>query len=313
MSVEAIDKRLRVYFGFSRMSHSVLDIGHSAVGALLTLGAFPPFPTMVIGFIAAFSGFTAVFALNDLMDYKVDTERIERYRRTFSNFDIDVLGVRHPIAQKMLTFPRGLSWVLFWGLLSLSGAYVLNPVCCLILVVAVSIEIVYCALLRVTHWKGLLSGAMVGIGALAGVFAVVKEPSWTFLSLLFLWAFGWEFGARNIPNDWTDLEEDIHLGIKTIPVRYGRSVSSRVSFLAICLTVLVSFFLPLSLSPARAMFYEIGAVFAGAFFLIIPAWRWMKDQSMDSAMSLFNRACTYPAVMLLVSGMSLFVRCHSRT
>ncbi len=115
MSVEAIDKRLKVYFGFSRMSHSVLDIGHPAVGALLILGAFPPFLIMLIGFIAAFAGFTAVFALNDLMDYKVDTERIERYQRTFSNFDIDVLGVRHPIAQKMLTFPRGLAWVLFLG------------------------------------------------------------------------------------------------------------------------------------------------------------------------------------------------------
>lgn len=306
MSVEVIEKRLKVYFGFSRMSHSVLDIGHPAAGALLILGAFPPFLIMLIGFIAAFAGFTAVFALNDLMDYKVDTERIERHRRTFSNFDIDVLGVRHPIAQKMLSFPRGLAWVLFWGILSLSGAYILNPLCCLILVGAVTIETIYCALLRVTHWKGLLSGAMVGIGALAGVFAVVREPPWPFLVLFFFWAFGWEFGARNIPNDWTDLEEDVHLGIRTIPVRYGRSVSARISFIAICLTVLVSFFLPLSLSTARVIFYEIGAVATGAFFLIIPAWRWVKDQSTDSAMSLFNRACVYPATMLLVSGMSVF-------
>jgi 4-hydroxybenzoate polyprenyltransferase len=307
MSVGAIDKRLRVYFGFSRMSHSVLDIGHPAVGALLVLGAFPPFPTMLIGFIAAFAGFTAVFALNDLMDYKVDTERIERYQRTFSHFDIDVLGVRHPIAQKMLTFPRGLAWVLFWGILSLAGAYILNPVCCIILVGAVIIEVVYCALLRVTHWKGLLSGAMVGIGALAGVFAVVREPSLPFLVLFFLWAFGWEFGARNIPNDWTDLEEDVHLSIKTLPVRYGRSLSSRISFLAICLTVFVSFFLPLSsLSLPRAIFYELGAAVTGGYFLVIPAWKWMADQSTESAMSLFNKACIYPATMLLISGMSVF-------
>jgi 4-hydroxybenzoate polyprenyltransferase len=305
VSVEAIDKRLKVYFGFSRMSHSVLDIGHPAVGALLTLGAFPTFPQMLIGFIAAFAGFTAVFALNDLMDFKVDTERIERYQRTFSNFDIDVLGVRHPIAQKMLSFPRGLSWILFWGILSLSGAYALNPVCCLILVGAITLEMIYCALLRVTHWKGLLSGAMVGIGALAGVFAVVREPPWTFLSLFFLWAFGWEFGARNIPNDWTDLEEDMHLGIKTFPVRYGRSASSVVSFVAICLTVVVSLSLPFALSTGKAIFYEAGAVFSGAFFLIIPAWKWMRDQSTDSAMSLFNRACTYPVAMLLVSALSV--------
>lgn len=307
MRVEVIDKRLKVYFGFSRMSHSVLDIGHPAVGALLVLGGFPSLQVMTIGFIAAFAGFTAVFALNDLMDYEVDTERIERHQRSFSNFDIDVLGVRHPIAQKMLTFPRGLAWVLFWGLLSLSSAYVLNPVCCLILLAAVAIEIVYCALLRVTHWKGLLSGIMVGVGALAGAFAVTREPSWTFLALLFLWASCWEFGARNIPNDWTDLEEDVHLGIRTIPVRYGRAVSSRVSFLAVCFTVLVSLFLPLFLSWSQAVFFEIGALVVGAFFLLVPAWKWVKDQSTDSAMSLFNKACAYPLAMLFLSGVTLFV------
>jgi 4-hydroxybenzoate polyprenyltransferase len=305
VSVEVIDKRLRVYFGFSRMSHSVLDIGHPAVGALLVLGVFPPLPVILIGFVAAFAGFTAVFALNDLMDYKVDTERIERYQRSFSSFDIDVLGVRHPIAQKMLTFYRGLAWVLFWGLLSLTSAYVLNPLCCAILLAAVAIEIAYCMLLRVTHWKGLLSGIMVGVGALAGVFAVTTEPSPAFLVLFFLWAACWEFGARNIPNDWTDLEEDIHLGIRTIPVRYGRVFSSRLSFLVICLTVLVSLFLPLSLSWPKVMFFEAGALVIGGFFLIVPAWKWVRDQSTDSAMSLFNRACTYPAAMVLLAGVSL--------
>jgi 4-hydroxybenzoate polyprenyltransferase len=172
-------------------------------------------------------------------------------------------------------------------------------------VAAVGIEVVYCALLKVTHWKGLLSGVMVGVGSLAGAFAVVREPSWAFLVLLFLWAFGWEFGARNIPNDWTDIEEDVHLGIETIPVHYGRVPSSKVSFLVVCFTVLVSLFLPLSLSWAQTVFYECGALVAGAFFLIIPAWKWVKDQTTDSAMSLFNKACTYPLAMLLLSGISL--------
>ena len=136
-----VARRIRVYFGFSRMSHSVLDIGHPGFGALLVLGAFPPFPVLLLGVLAAFAGFTAVFALNDLIDFRVDTERIEKYQREFTDFDLDVLGLRHPIAQKALSFTQGLIWVLFWGMLSLGIAFRLNPVCCLILIAAIGLEI----------------------------------------------------------------------------------------------------------------------------------------------------------------------------
>ncbi len=297
--------RMRVYFGFSRMSHSVLDIGHPGFGALLVLGAFPPFPTLVLGLFAAFAGFTAVFALNDLIDFKVDTERIEKHQREFDDFDIDVLGLRHPIAQKALSVTHGLIWVLSWGMLSLALAFMLNPLCCLILVCAIALEVAYCALLRVTHWKTLLSGAMVGIGALAGVFAVVREPPWAFVLLLFAWSFAWEVGARNIPNDWTDLEEDVHLGIKTLPVRYGKSASARISFVLLCVTVLASLLLPIPVPCANIALYETGALAAGGFLLVGPGRRWMKEKSVSAAMALFNRACFYPAAMLVVAVISL--------
>ena len=305
VDTELVARRIRVYFGFSRMSHSVLDIGHPGFGALLVLGAFPPFPTLILGVLAAFAGFTSVFALNDLIDFRVDTERIEKYQREFTDFDIDVLGLRHPIAQKALSFTQGLIWVLFWGMLSLGIAFRLNPICCLILVSAIGLEITYCALLRVTHWKTVLSGGMVGIGALAGVFAVVREPPWAFVLLLFVWSFAWEVGARNIPNDWTDLEEDIHLGIRTLPVRYGKSVSARISFVLLCVTVLVSLFLPIPVPCSNVALYEAGALAAGGFLLVGPGRHWMREKSVGAAMRLFNRACFYPAAMLAVAIISL--------
>ncbi|MGD0230518.1 MAG: UbiA family prenyltransferase [Syntrophorhabdales bacterium] len=297
--------RMRVYFGFSRMSHSVLDIGYPGFGALLVLGAFPSYPTLILGLIAAFSGFTAVFALNDLMDFRVDTERIDKYQRGFTDFDLDVLGLRHPIAQKALSFTQALVWVLFWGMLSMAIAYRLNPACFLILISAVACEIAYCALLRVTHWKTLLSGTMVGIGTLAGVFAVASEPPRSFVLLLFIWSCAWEIGARNIPNDWTDLEEDIHLGIRTLPVRYGKSLTSRVSFILLCVTVLVSLLLPFSISLPNVASYEAGACAAGGFLLLAPGLRWARENSLNSAMILFNRACFYPLAMLAVAVLSL--------
>ncbi|OPY65231.1 MAG: prenyltransferase [Syntrophorhabdaceae bacterium PtaU1.Bin034] len=304
MNVSVMREKMKIYFGLSRMSHSVLDIGQPGLGAILALGAFPPYPTLLLGLLAAFSGFTCVFALNDLMDCKVDAERMEKHQRGFTNFDIDVVGIRHPIAQRVLSFPHAFAWVFVWGTLSLCIAFSLNPVCFLILVAAIALEITYCSLLRVTCWKTILSGGMVGIGALAGVFAVVKDPPVTFLLLFFFWAFCWEIGARNIPNDWTDLEEDIHLGIETIPVRYGRRLSSTVSFILLCLTVVLGFWLVLPVPLQNQTFFQIGSVATGAYFLIIPGWRWLRSQSMDDAMVLFNRACVYPAAMLLVAVMS---------
>jgi 4-hydroxybenzoate polyprenyltransferase len=301
-----IAEKIKVYFGFSRMSHSVLDVGHPAVAALLSLGAWPHYPTLILGLIAAFSGYTAVFALNDLMDFKVDTERIEQARRDFTAFDLDVLGVRHPIAQKVLTFGQGLAWVLCWGIISLVTAFMLHPLCFLMLLSAIGLEIAYCALLRVSHWKTVLSGLMVGTGALAGVFAVAGWQSRaSLLLLIFLWSFCWEVGARNIPNDWTDLEEDTHLGIRTLPVRYGRTPTARVSFCLIVLTVLVSFLLPLPAHCSNPAFYEAGAAAAGVFLMIAPALRWLLDGSVNSAIALFNRACFYPVAMLGVTIISI--------
>lgn len=300
-----INKRIKVYFGFSRMSHSVLDIGHPGFGALLVLGSFPPLHQLVLGLIASFSGYTAVFALNDLMDFRIDTERIEKYQKDLKGFDLDVLGMRHPIAQKVLPFANAFAWVLFWGLLSLVTAFMLSPICFFFLVGSIVLEIGYCMLLRRSHWKALLSGSMVGLGALAGVFAVVRHPSPVFVLLLFFWAFGWEVGGRNITNDWTDLEEDIHLGIRTFPVRYGRRASAVVSTALICATVLVSLVLPFPVGLSNPVVYEAGAIAVGWFLMVGPAWRWAREGSAESAMALFNRACFYPAAMLAVAVLSL--------
>jgi 4-hydroxybenzoate polyprenyltransferase len=303
-----IREAARAYIGFSRMSHAILDIGYPALGAILVLGSFPSYPLILLGLAAASAGYIAVFALNDLMDLGVDTERIEGCQRDLVHFDIDVLGMRHPVAQKALPFRHGLVWVSAWGTLSLFFAYILNPVCVLILLFAVVLEIGYCRLLTVTHWKTLLSGSMVGIGALAGPYAVVRNPPWVLLLLLFVWAFLWEVGARNIPNDWADLEEDVHLGIRTFPVRYGRSVSSGISFGLVCLTAFVGVVLPLVVSLPNTIVYEAGALVAGALLLILPGWRWFHNNSVGSALSLFNRACFYPLVMLLIVSLTVLMR-----
>jgi len=285
---------VRKFFGLSRMTHSVLDVAHPAMGALLAFGAFPGASTVVIGLLAAFAGFTAVFGLNDVMDCRVDCEKMSTLTGKKECFDIDSVGYRHPIAQGALTFNAALGWVMIWGLVSLSLAFILRPLCAALMVAALLLEIGYCRLLRVTHWKAILSGSMVAVGGLAGVYAVAGAPSSGFVALFFAWAFAWEVGCRNIPNDWSDLEEDTLMKIRTFPVRYGRRASTWVSFALLCVTVASSLIFPLVVPMRHPLIYVCGALLAGAMLLIVPAVLWVRDQKMTSALFLFNRACFYP-------------------
>ena len=156
------------------------------------------------------------------------------------------------------------------------------------------LEIGYCKLLRVTHWKVILSGCMVAIGGLAGVYAVSNDPALGSVALFFFWAFTWEVGGRNIPNDWSDLDEDVHLGIKTIPVRFGRVASSRASFSLLFIAVISSLLFPLIAPIKHPLVYLVCAIGVGAFLLLLPALRWLRSGTTESALYLFNRACFYP-------------------
>lgn len=295
----------RKFIGLSRMTHSVLDVAHPAAGALLVLGAAPRASIVVLGLVSAFSGFTAVFALNDVMDSKVDAEKMAKYRKDSEAFDIDSIGTRHPVAQGSLSRRAAIGWVLFWGLLALVTAFFLKPLCAILLAAAVGLELLYCGLLRVSHWKSLLSGIMVAVGGLAGVFAVSSSPPPLAVVLFALWAASWEIGGRNIPNDWSDIEEDVNLGIKTMPIRYGRAVSSRISAAFASVIILCSLAFPFVAPIRQVLVYLVLAAVAGLFLLVLPALRWLGEQSTESAMAYFNKACFYPLAVFAVLGVCI--------
>jgi 4-hydroxybenzoate polyprenyltransferase len=295
----------RKFIGLSRMTHSVLDVAHPAAGALLVLGAAPSLRIAALGLVSAFSGFTAVFALNDVMDAKVDAEKMAKYRKDSEAFDIDSVGTRHPIAQGSLGRPAAIAWVVFWGVLSLATAYLLKPLCAILLVAAVALELLYCRLLRVTHWKALLSGMMVAVGGLAGVFAVSSSPPPLAVILFALWAASWEIGGRNITNDWSDIEEDVNLGIRTLPIRFGRAASSRIAAGFASAIILCSLAFPL-VAPVRLVpVYLILAAAAGLLLLVLPGLRWLREQSTESAMAYFNKACFYPLAVFAALAISI--------
>ncbi len=282
------------FFGLSRMSHSVLDIPYLAVGAVLAIGAVPPVRTTVLGLLSAFAGLTAIFALNDVMDRRVDAEKMRLSPAQPASFDLDSLGLRHPVAQGKLSFGAGLAWIAAWSALSFTLAWLVRPACAWLLLAAAVLEVGYCRLLRVTPWKTILAGFNVAVGGLAGLYAVASAPSLALVLLFFAWSFSWEVGCRNIPNDRTDFEDDVKLGIRTIPVHAGLKKAARISLATMTVTVLCAALFPL-VSPRVAWpVYELGASASALFLLVLPSLRWQRDLSRGAAQTFFNRACFYP-------------------
>ena len=296
--------RLKLFLALSRTPHGLLDIAAPALCALLWLGKIPSAEIVVLGLLTAFSGYTAVYALNDVVDFRVDRKKIRETGGQAQPGDLDAVFVRHPMAQGMLKYIEGILWTAGWAFLTILGSYLLNPVCTAIFLSACLLEIVYCLLLRVTYLRGIISGLVKNSGGIAAVFAVDPNPSPAFLAILFLWFFFWEIGGQNVPNDWIDLEEDQRMQAKTLPVRFGpdRSIGILYGSLVVAMVMSLTMFW---ISPAHLSIpYPIGAAFCGLFFLLAPAHRLLKSPSAAEASALFNRASYYPLAMLIVTLLS---------
>jgi 4-hydroxybenzoate polyprenyltransferase len=297
--------RVKCFLALSRTPHGLLDLATPALAALIWFGRVPPFDVTAVGLLTVFAGYTAVYALNDVVDCRVDREKLKAGAGKPKAGYLDALFMRHPMAQGQVSFNEGLLWTLTWALMALLGAYYLNPVCAYIFVAGCLLEVIYCLLLRVSHLRTLVSGLVKTLGGVAAVFAVDPYPAPGFLLLLFLWLFSWEIGGQNIPADWHDVEEDESLGACTIPVRYGPDRSSAIVLGMLTLSVILSVLL-VRISPVRftpVMGGLAGAV--GVFFLLLPALRLYRSKDKEQAAALFNRASYYPLAMLSLALVNL--------
>jgi 4-hydroxybenzoate polyprenyltransferase len=292
--------RLKLFLALSRTPHVLLDIATPAFAALLWLGHFPPLKVILIGTVTAFAGYMAVYALNDLIDFRVDKEKIQQSEQGEPGDYLDAPSIRHPIAQGALSFRKGLLWVLAWAALAVIGAYLLNPVCVLIFTVACALEVLYCLLLRVTHLRSIVSGVVKTSGGIAAVFAVEPHPTLSLLIVLFLWLFFWEIGGQNVPNDYTDMEVDRRIGAKTLPVRFGSEGTSLLIFGSLLMTVVMGVFLFRLASARFELSFLLASFVVGAYLLIVPAFRLRKTKKPRHALALFNRASFYPLALLVL-------------
>lgn len=291
-------KKIKLFMALSRTPHGLLDMATPALSALLALGSFPHGQIVFLGLLTAFAGYTAVYALNDLVDFRSDREKLGKMRETGEGVDVDAVFMRHPMAKGLISVSQGAAWTFGWALVALLGAYSLRPVCAVVFLVACCLEAIYCTLLKVSYLRTLVSGLVKTSGALAAVLAVDPDPDPLFVGHLFVWLFLWEIGGQNVPNDWSDLEEDQSLKAKTLPAQLGPEKAAWVVILCLCCSALLGLSLywsaPGSLNPV----FHLGALGAGWFLLLRPAVKLFRDRTLNAAGCLFNRASYYPLGIL---------------
>lgn len=287
------------FLALSRSTHGVLDIAMPGFAALLWLGHFPDWQVLLLALITAVAGYTALYALNDLIGVQTDREK---FAGTGINpgYSVEASELRYPIAQGRLSVRGGTVWFAFWYVIALIGAWLLNPWIILIVLAAPLLETAYCLLLKVTYWRVLVSGVVKSLGPVAAVLAVVPQPSLPWLALMVAWLIAWEIGGQNIPADWNDVEEDRRVGARTIPVVFGPRVSGALVAIALLATVSLSLFLPVMSPLQLGLPYQIATFAAGFFLLLLPGFRLFRSHEGRGAAKLFDRASLYPVVQLAI-------------
>ncbi len=291
--------RLSLFFALSRTPHCLIDLATPVLTAILCYGGFPPGRVLWLGIVTAFAGYTSVYALNDLVDYHADRERFLRKLTSSGPVDLDSIFARHPVASGRLSLIDAAIWAAAWGVIAVIGALILNPLCIVIFLAACCLEALYCQAWQTSCLKVFVSGAVKTAGPLAAIYAVDPEPSPSFVAIVFFWLFLWEVGGQNIPNDWSDIDEDTRMDASTFPVRFGTSLSADIVlgclYLALCLgAVAVN-----SSRVPHSFISTLLSIAAAMYLLIFPALKLNRTQGKADALSLFNRASYYPAAMLL--------------
>ncbi len=293
--------RIKLFLALSRTPHGVLDMAAPAFAALLWLGAIPPVRIVVLGLAATLAGYTAVYAVNDVVGYRSDRKKFLNGGFGGEDGDLDALLVRHPLAQGYLGLGEAAAWALGWALVAVACAYRLNPMCVVIFAGGCLLETAYCLLWRVSPYRAVISGAVKTLGAVAAVFAVDPNPSPAPLCVLFACFFLWEIGGQNVPNDWTDIDDDRRFGGRTNPVRFGKRISAEIILWSLAGTSVLGPMLFALRGGPHAPIWAAATATTGLWLLIRPAVDLYRTAENTAAMALFNRASHFPAALLILA------------
>jgi 4-hydroxybenzoate polyprenyltransferase len=307
-----------ILFDFSRGRQALLSIAQPALGGLLAAGAFPRPRVVLLGLVAAAAGQLCVFAFNDLLDVGIDREEVglrEGGGATSSAgsdgatsdagqggatssaapYDVDVTFVRHPLARGALSMRAAIAWVAALGSISLVAAYLLRPGCALLFAGCVALEAVYCLLKRRSWLKTVPAGAMVGLGGVAGWYAI-RDLSWGALAVFLLLTM-WEIAGRNLSNDLADRVADAPLGITSVATVFGPRASATGILVGAALMV------PLSLLQDATPTLRVLLALAAVGAMAAPSLTLYRRPTEAQAQAYFNRATFYPPLAVIAAAL----------
>lgn len=290
---------MRKFLALSRSTHGVLDIAMPGFAALLWLGHFPGWLVLVVALVTALAGYTALYALNDIVGVRTDREKFGEHGPN-EGYSVEASDLRYPIAQGKLSLGRAIAWFSLWYLIALAGAWWLNPWLLVIVIAAPILETVYCWMFKISWTRVLVSGVVKSLGPIAAVFVVVPEPRIEWLGLMLAWLMCWEIGGQNIPADWNDVEEDRRVGARTIPLVFGPRVAGSVVLVSLIATVALSFGLAIMSPLALGWPWHLGIGLIGLVLLLVPGFRLFQSHEGRRAARLFDRASLYPLALLVL-------------
>lgn len=289
---------MRRFLALSRSTHGVLDLAMPGFVVLLWSGTIPPWQVLALCLVTGLAGYTAVYALNDLAGAKDDKQKVIGAARR--GYSVEPSAMRYPLARGLITKRGALTWIGFWFVLSLIGAWLLNPIIVAILLAAAVLEVAYVKLLRVTWWRTLVSGLVKSAGPIAAVYVAKPDPAWQHLLLLLFWLMLWEIGGQNIPADWNDIGEDRQLGARTIPLTLGARTASTLVVATLSATVITSLWLPVMSPLELGLPFQTSIAAIGGYLLLWPGVQLMRFREGRLAARLFDYASLYPLFLLAV-------------
>ena len=279
-----------LFLDLARGKSALLSVSEPVLGAMLATGTIPSLRVCLLGLVAAVAGYFCVYALNDLLDLHADREEIRiskpdplAWKPEVAH--MDVLTLRHPVAAGALPLWAAVAFVATLGVIGLTAAYLLRPLCAWLFIVCALLEVLYCSLRRRTWLKVIPAAAMVAVGGLAGWFAV-GEATWGALAF-FLLLYGWETG-RNLTNDLADVVHDRMVGITTLASTHGPRVAARAILADGMIMVVIALLQPAS--------WVVRGLLAGVALLTmtIPSFVLYGGPDEPSAQRYFNRLTFFP-------------------
>lgn len=234
--------KLRAYGALVMFSHSIFSLPFAVIAMLWAALGLPHARTIFWILVALLGARNGANAFNRIADVKIDAANPRTAAR--------------PLQRGSVKLWEAWALTLVCFALAALAAWMLAPICLLLLPVAVAGFVLYSYAKRVTWLCHFLLGACCGGAPLGAWLAVTGRFSITALLLagcVCLWVAGFDIIYAT-----QDIAVDCEQGLHSLPARFGKAAAMNVALL--CHSAAVGAMLLLYFYAARGGFYLIGVL-----------------------------------------------------